>query len=107
MSSKIAGDDNFDSAEVIGQNQAWVEVTGSRSQGVLYTNDTGRPIMVALSYFGTTGSGFFVIDGVNVLTLNAESSNPEVLQASAIVPAGSTYIATSTGMTFTVWSELR
>jgi len=60
-------------------SQSWQDVTSSRSDGVTYTNNTGKPI---LAYIETR---------------------------SFIVPAGSTYktVKGGTGIGMTMWAELR
>lgn len=81
----------------IGDGQAWQNVTASRVSGTIYTNTTGRPIMVQLSF--TTGGVYTVVDGVN-LTVSAYHS-------AFIVPAGSTYKITYGSPSNLSWVELR
>lgn len=81
----------------IGDGQAWQNVTASRVSGTIYTNTTGRPIMVQLSF--TTGGVYTVVDGVN-LTVSA-------FHSAFIVPAGSTYKITYGSPSNLSWVELR
>ena len=81
----------------IGDGQTWQNVTASRVSGTVYTNTTGRPIMVQLSF--TTGGVYTVVDGVN-LTVSAYHS-------AFIVPAGSTYKITYGSAPNLCWTELR
>ena len=81
----------------LGDGQAWQNVTTSRVSGTVYTNTTGRPIMVQLSF--TTGGVYTVVDGVN-LTVSAYHS-------AFIVPAGSTYKITYGSPSNLSWVELR
>ncbi|MBF0638759.1 phage tail protein [Pseudomonas protegens] len=81
----------------IGDGQAWQSVTGSRVSGTVYTNTTGRPIFVQVSF--TTGGVYVVVDGVN-LTVSA-------YHAAFIVPAGSTYKVTYGSPVNLTWVELR
>ncbi|MCO7614518.1 phage tail protein [Pseudomonas chlororaphis] len=81
----------------LGDGQAWQNVTASRVSGTVYTNTTGRPIMVQLSF--TTGGVYTVVDGVN-LTVSAYHS-------AFIVPAGSTYKITYGSPSNLSWVELR
>lgn len=95
-------------SDVIGVSQTWQAVT--RSIGTTYTNSTGKPIMVAVTYTcssassvqGLTISGYTVYGGaVN----NANSSGGFCL----IVPNGATYVtATNAGtLSLVSWAELR
>lgn len=81
----------------VGDGQAWQNVTASRVSGTVYTNTTGRPIMVQLSF--TTGGVYTVVDGVN-LTVSA-------FHSAFIVPAGSTYKITYGSPSNLSWVELR
>ncbi|MQA52569.1 phage tail protein [Pseudomonas piscis] len=81
----------------LGDGQAWQSVTAVRVSGTVYTNTTGRPIFVQVSF--TTGGVYVVVDGVN-LTASA-------YHAAFIVPAGSTYKVTYGSPTNLTWVELR
>lgn len=81
----------------LGDGQAWQNVTASRVSGTVYTNTTGRPIFVQVSF--TTGGVYVVVDGVN-LTVSA-------YHAAFIVPAGSTYKVTYGSPVNLTWVELR
>ncbi|MDT9642559.1 phage tail protein [Pseudomonas sp. JV245A] len=81
----------------LGDGQTWQHVTASRVSGTVYTNTTGRPIFVQVSF--TTGGVYVVVDGVN-LTVSA-------YHAAFIVPAGSTYKVTYGSPTNLTWVELR
>ena len=81
----------------LGDGQAWQNVTASRVSGTVYTNTTGRPIFVQVSF--TTGGVYVVVDGVN-LTVSA-------YHAAFIVPAGSTYKVTYGSPSNLTWVELR
>ena len=81
----------------IGDGQAWQNVTASRVSGTVYTNTTGRPIFVQVSF--TTGGVYVVVDSVN-LTVSA-------YHAAFVVPAGSTYKITYGSPTNLTWVELR
>ncbi|MEN5255243.1 phage tail protein [Pseudomonas protegens] len=81
----------------LGDGQAWQNVTASRVSGTVYTNTTGRPIFVQVSF--TTGGVYVLVDGVN-LTVSA-------YHAAFIVPAGSTYKVTYGSPVNLTWVELR
>lgn len=94
----------------IGIGQTWQDVTVSRSSGVQYTNTTGVPIGIALSF--TNGSAAtagvnITVNGLNVLTPSTTSST-YAFTSNVIVPDGNTYTVTVTGtMSIDQWSELR
>ena len=81
----------------LGDGQVWYHVTANRVSGTVYTNTTGRPIFVQVSF--TTGGVYAVVDGVN-LTVSA-------YHAAFVVPAGSTYKVTYGSPTNLTWVELR
>lgn len=91
----------------IGVGQTWQNLTGSRSAGVVYTNTTGKPILVNITVNPDTGSDNFTVEGVIVAntTLNPDTDSTRDL-LSAIVPDSSTYIITA-GANITNWAELR
>lgn len=88
----------------IGVGQTWQDVTGSRASGTTYTNTTGRPIQVSIT-FDPVGSGsHFTINGVDVLS----SSDTGYYNVACIVPAGATYRLGSSGVAVNLkWTELR
>lgn len=95
MASVIRGSDNFDSGDVIGQNQTWQDVTLIRSAGITYTNTTGKPIFVLGKFnYGSGGSGWITVDGVRLDAGYETAYNKSV---ATIVPNGSTYSYNSDG----------
>ena len=102
MPSTIRGSDNFDS-KVIGQEQSWSDVTGSRAAATLYANTTGRPIMVSI---GCTLNGVVTLTVGGVVAAYAQpwSGSSIITSISVIVPAGDTYIVST--CTINSWSEL-
>lgn len=92
--------------QVIGVGQTWQDVTGSRSYGVTYTNNTGKPIMFSIP----TGSGVGIVElFVDSMRVGFSMVTSGILATcSAIVPNGSTYRATViSGNPAVVWTELR
>ena len=95
----------------IGEGQSWIDETANRSGGTVYTNSTGRPIMVmidlAISPSSTAG---FYIAGTQ-FTQSGNGANSAVIRTvtTFIVPAGATYeLTTVTGsLSLGQWSELR
>ena len=95
----------------IGASQTWQDVTASRAINVTYTNSTGRPIMVSTyAYYSTNQYMELKVDGISVALAgwSAFGSGYVGGTVSAIVPAGSSYIAVSTGVSIIQkWAELR
>ena len=76
----------------------------ARSQGVTYTNSTGRPIMVSI-YSAQSALVTFSVAGVQI----AAVSSPYYVTISEVVPPGATYLLTDVSGTLSAlqWSELR
>lgn len=89
----------------LGVGQTWQDVTGSRSSGTTYTNNTGRPIMVNILSGGLTNKLTECYVG-SVLVARSRTWNEfaQDITSSFIVPAGATYRAVSTNIT--AWAEL-
>ena len=96
-------------SDVIGVNQSWTNVYSSRATGVTYTNSTGKPIAVAISYTCNTASTVqgLTINGVSVYAAGSEVGNGSGF--CLIVPNGHTYLFLTNGGTITIvtWNELR
>jgi hypothetical protein len=88
----------------LGYGQLWTNVLSSRSSGTTYYNTTGKPISVMINS-GSGGNNDVIITINSVVAARNQVSNANP-GASAIVPAGSSYVATVTG-TINTWSELR
>jgi hypothetical protein len=84
-----------------GTGQTWQSFTvgTTRVSGTTYTNTTGKPIQVLINGSGVSGS--FFVSGIKVGTWSGAAETAQ----SAIVPAGSTYVATAASLL--QWSELR
>lgn len=89
-----------------GVDQAWVDVTSSRSSGVTYTNTTGRPIVVMVTGDGNNSSASTTINvgGVNIGAIVSSGSFNIEKSLSFVVPNGTSY--TMTGA-FVKVAELR
>ena len=60
----------------LGVGQTWQNLTGSRSSGRTYTNNTGRPIQVLFIIKDTQGAGFSLrLNNVLIFNLNLVYSN--------------------------------
>ena len=86
----VVNDDLATAVKPVGVGQTWQDLTGSRSVGVTYTNTTGRPIVVCVNGYGSTGANpvRIIVDGVIVTRFEPIALG----NACAIVPSGSTYI---------------
>lgn len=96
----------------LGHEQTWQAVTASRSNGVTYTNSTGRPIqvLVVAKYLADSNSRAYTvtINGVQQVAYNMQSNITGTfgMPTSFIVPNGQTY---SVNFYYGIWSwsELR
>lgn len=84
----------------IGQGQTWVSLNAERQAGVVYTNDTGRSILVNIAET-TDAIGTFFINEVQMFTLNGTTVDSHL---SILIPPNNTYRFTGT---FIHWAELR
>lgn len=90
-------------------DQSWQDVTGSRVAGTVYTNTTGKPIVVNISLASRASAlvDLMVVDGIQVATIRNENTATGIYGTwSVIVPNGSTYNTTATAV-LQVWAELR
>jgi hypothetical protein len=87
--------------------QAWQLFTlgTTRVIGTTYTNSTGRPISVALSYTGANGTTTITVGGI--LIFSTATGTGYNYQTSFIVPTGNTYVVTDSGSSINRWAELR
>ncbi|CUR74750.1 putative collar [Achromobacter phage CF418P1] len=94
--------------QVFGFNQTWQNVAASRSLGVIYTNTTGRPILVQVYTTSTAAAGylFFAIDETPAGLVYYPNSAAN-LPGCILVPAGSTYRASTTNASLSGWREYR
>lgn len=96
----------------LGLGQGWVGVAASRSAGVTYTNNTGKPVTALISFNINANSNSISIDGVKIsetsgYLLGEGSGNAYVGHSMMVViPKGSTYVA-NTNISIALWSELR
>ena len=94
---------------LIGDGQSWQDVLSSRSTGVTYTNNTGKPIIVAI-YTARVSSGttcFIDVDGLRICGYRNSDNNESVAASqNCIVPNGSTYVV-NVNVTLDSWKELR
>lgn len=118
LSGAVSGSASFDSSgniniqttlnQGLGVGQTWVDQSSSRTRDTVYTNNTGKPIMVTIAI--PTNSGY---------TANLYCDNQIVMEwlqqtngnfsLSTIIPNGSNYKLTTSygGEPFRWWRELR
>jgi len=84
--------------------QAYVDVTASRTHSVVYTNTTGRPILVIILALSTVTREIVTGAGVVIGYIQGIS---QVAENSFIVPDGETYEIAGTVSSILYWSELR
>lgn len=104
-------------ATSLGFGQEWVDLLPQRAVNVTYTNTTGRPIAVAIAYWGG-GYGTQVplslglmVNGEPVsVFFGGDSTTMRGTNISAIIPQGGTYRLVSdpeTDWELAIWKELR
>ena len=97
--------------QAFGVGQTWQDVTSSRSSGVTYTNNTGKPIMISVIATGRDATVTIYVGSVLVATqTDIFDSTGNASTGSTIVPAGATYMVISVnkyGVSVTSWAELR
>lgn len=96
-------------SQVLGVSQTWQNVFSSRAVGTTYTNSTGKPIGVAISYTCSAASTVqgLTINGVSIYAAGSEIGNGSGFFL--IVPDGNTYSFLTNGGTIGIvtWNELR
>lgn len=77
----------------IGVDQTWQDVTSQRKNGIVYTNTTGRPIMVAITTGEPIGGSrpTMVINGSIRFEFSAAVANYAAQTCYFIIPNGMTY----------------
>jgi microcystin-dependent protein len=93
----------------LGYNQTWQNVTASRSRNTDYTNTTGSPIQVNVSFIVNQGYSASLLVNNVVVGRVVDSGNYEVPTfgfVSAVVPPGSTYRASTDFGAIDYWAEL-
>ncbi len=99
LSSKV------DKSAVIGINQTWQDVSTSRKSGVTYTNTTGKPIMVMLTFNHDNTIVNLYINGNSVAYM---SEGTQYGNISFILPDGDNYqVQSNAGGNMVKWQELR
>ena len=96
-------------SDLLGVGQTWQNVIGSRTAGLTYTNNTGKPIVMAISASATNYIVInFIINGVTIFTHNSGGGGySQIGGAQIIVPNGATYGITISAGGLNSWFELR
>lgn len=94
--------------KVLGINQTWQNVTSSRLSDTVYTNTTGKTIIVKVSsgYTSSSNTMYLYVDGNEVQQIRNDADGSVNIWTTLEVPSGATYRITSSA-SFTNWSELR
>ena len=105
--------DQIDAIPSLGVDQSWKDVKNERATGIIYRNNTDKPIFVIVGLYrsGTNPISLqFEVDGVTGIgRIDYNDSSGSVIgNVSVIVPAGSNYKAVANnGSTLNNWHELR
>lgn len=90
-----------------GVGQTRQNVTGSRAASTVYTNSTGRPIVIALSVNVGPGQSSTLTVGSHVINIgNAATVTTTVVREVLVLP-GETYSLTLSGSSIASWWEIR
>lgn len=92
--------------KLLGVGQTWQDLTSSRIIGNTYTNSTGRPIQVNVSWEQLNQNESTLFVGPVAVARGRQNLTGGGGTMSAIVPSGATYRVVS-GNQITVWAELR
>jgi hypothetical protein len=95
----------------LGVGQTWQNVTGSRSSGQTYRNNTGKPIHIFIAVKDGVGGGLkLVIGGVTIFNFTYDLPQWAFYPVSVIIPDNTDYSFTWAGNNpsdLLTWSELR
>ena len=94
----------------IGVGQTWQDVAASRAINSTYTNNTGKPIQVAVIVSANPNqtSATLVVNGLNVARIQNQFGDRALVGSlSAIVPDGVSYSVSASSSSVVSWSELR
>ena len=97
--------------QAFGVGQYWQDVTGSRSKNVVYTNNTGKPIEVAIkvAYSDSDGGLTVTVGGVDIGKVQGNAPSGSGYWETTLnftVPNTSVY-SVSGGSNMFSWAELR
>ena len=106
--SEKAVSDAIEANKSIGIDQSWQDMKSQRQNGVIYTNTTGRAIMILVSEQQSSSSQTceLEINGKRVLK-NVSYGTADGCLISALIPAGATYKVIYKNYPPLEWHELR
>lgn len=93
-----------------GRGQTWQDVKASRAINTTYTNSTGKPIAVNITFSGNPASSFYLLaNGIEVANWGNNGTGNNIGFVGAIIPNGGTYRLNISAGTYTpgTWMELR
>jgi hypothetical protein len=91
----------------IGVGQKWLDVKNNRASEKTYTNDSGKPIMVSVSfYLPHDRSALVYVDSIKILGQGSPADD-SWHTLTFVVPVGSTYRIDQNGWQLDIWAELR
>lgn len=99
-------DTKLSASSALGINQTWQNLTSSRSLGTTYTNTTGKPIQVAVSWEQANQNETTLFVGSVAVARGRQNQVGGGGTVQAIVPNNTTYRVTG-GNSITLWAELR
>ena len=89
----------------LGVDQAWTDVTSSRSNNTVYTNSTGKPIEILVTATAASDAGFtLTINSLGSVFVGRGLRDPAL---SFVIPNGSTYKIVLISGSISNWYELR
>lgn len=97
-------------ADSIGVNQTWQDVKASRSNGVTYTNTTGKPIFVAITLAIGNDQYVYSLFYINNLLIDISVNASAAYSRSwayVVIPHNASYRLSSGGADIVNWLELR
>lgn len=114
LSGAAQGSASFDGSgniaiatEGLGVGQTWQNLTASRSLATTYTNSTGKPIMVSVTWEQSNQGEMTLTVGGLAVDRGRQNQVGGGAAVQAIIPTGATYSVTSTGNSIVNWMELR
>ena len=98
---KVLGDRDF------GIGQTVQDVTASRALGTTYTNSTGKPILISVTFVGLNNSGTttLIVGGVAAARVSNHSQYSQTKNICYVIPPSRTYSVV--GSPIILWTELR
>jgi hypothetical protein len=104
-----SGGNCFAPGAVIGVNQQWTNVTGSRNVGTRYRNTTGAPIMVAINPDGQNNLYNLAVsnNGTNWITIVSKDNGDGGSEGATFIVPDNVYYRMTGDATIGSWAELR